>query len=100
MMKLMLSFKKYIQTCTDKEQKSTISSMSPAALRRECKCASCVEEFTGKQLLRPETIKDTIKPLKMNPCGNYALSIDCSDGHHSLYPYRQLQELMEPHENT
>jgi Mrp family chromosome partitioning ATPase/DUF971 family protein len=88
------------QISTDKEQISTISSMPPAALRRECKCASCVEEFTGKILLRPETIKDNIKPLKMNSCGNYALSINWSDGHHSLYPYRQLQELMDLHENT
>ena len=46
-----------------KEQ--TISSMLPAALQRN-KCAFCIEELTGIQLLRSETIKDNIKHLKMN----------------------------------
>lgn len=72
-----------------------ITSMLPATLRRECKCASCVEELTGRQILNPNDISDSVKPVNINPTGNYALSIDWSDGHRSLYPYRQIRSLLE-----
>lgn len=68
--------------------------VSPAALRRECRCAACVEEMTGRQLLVKTNIPETVKPRKMYPTGNYALSIDWSDGHRSLYPYRQIRSLV------
>jgi Mrp family chromosome partitioning ATPase/DUF971 family protein len=66
-----------------------------AELRRDCKCAACVEEFTGRQILKPEDIPDSVRPTNMNPTGNYALSVDWSDGHRSLYPYRQIRALVE-----
>jgi DUF971 family protein/MinD-like ATPase involved in chromosome partitioning or flagellar assembly len=68
--------------------------LPPAELRRECKCASCVEEFSGRQILRPEDVADSIKPLSMTPTGNYALSVDWSDGHKSLYPYKQIRSIL------
>merc|ERR1712008_182310 len=67
----------------------------PAVLRRDCKCASCVEELTGRQILTPQSVPDSVWPMSIVPCGNYALSVDWSDGHRSLYPYKQIRALME-----
>lgn len=69
--------------------------LEPATLRRACRCAACVEELTGKQILKPSDVPDSIKPIRMSGTGNYALSVDWSDGHRSLFPYRQIRALIE-----
>jgi MinD-like ATPase involved in chromosome partitioning or flagellar assembly/DUF971 family protein len=69
--------------------------VSPASLRRACRCAACVEEFTGRKILVPTNVPETVKPRTMSSTGNYALSVDWSDGHRSLYPYRQIKALLE-----
>jgi len=69
--------------------------ISTANLRRACRCAECVEELSGKQILDPKSVSESIKPISMSPTGNYALSVDWSDGHRSLYPYRQIRSLIE-----
>jgi DUF971 family protein len=68
--------------------------LEPVALRRDCRCAACVEELTGRQILQPADVPENIKPLRMASTGNYALSVDWSDGHRSLYPYRQIKKLV------
>jgi Mrp family chromosome partitioning ATPase/DUF971 family protein len=70
-------------------------SITPANLRRGCRCAACVEEMTGRQILIATSVSETISPTRMYSTGNYALSVDWSDGHKSLYPYRQIKSLME-----
>lgn len=72
--------------------------ISTALLRRNCRCALCVEEFTGRQLLLPSSVSETIYPLRTYPTGNYALSVDWSDGHRSLYPYKQIRSIIEEKE--
>ncbi|CAM9326611.1 unnamed protein product [Phaeothamnion confervicola] len=64
-----------------------LQAVRPAALRRACRCAVCVEELTGRPLLRPEDVSDDVKPTDFAPVGNYAVAIGWSDGHRSLYPY-------------
>ena len=66
----------------------------PKALRADCRCATCVEEFTGKSLLDKNSISEKIKPLGMAPIGRYAISVDWSDGHKSLYPFKQITKLV------
>ncbi|RAP31637.1 chromosome partitioning protein [Candidatus Marinamargulisbacteria bacterium SCGC AG-343-D04] len=65
----------------------------PKALRLECRSALTRDEFTNDLLIKPEDISDDIHPLSMNPVGNYALGINWSDGHSSLYPYEQLKTI-------
>ncbi|CAN8072008.1 unnamed protein product [Agarophyton chilense] len=64
----------------------------PAALRRQCRCALCVDEMTGRVRLKAEDVSETVKPNNLNPVGNYALSVTWSDGHPSLYPYSRFVE--------
>ena len=71
------------------------SLLSPKAVRADCRCAVCVEEFTGRALLDPRKIPDDVRPLAMAPIGRYATSIDWSDGHKSLIPFRQVRNLIK-----
>ncbi len=68
--------------------------IAPADLRRRCRCAHCVEEMTGKQLLDPASVPDDIYPTEIHPMGNYAVAINWSDGHNSsIYPYDLIASL-------
>jgi len=68
----------------------------PAALRRHCRCARCVEEFSGKPILTPESVPEDVFPTAMQKMGNYAVAIQWSDGHtSSIYPYEQMAELAQ-----
>ncbi len=50
-------------------------------LRRECPCADCIHEVTGERILKPEDVSEDVRPVKIGSVGNYALSIEFSDGH-------------------
>jgi len=82
-------------TNSKEPENSNKETIIPSDLRKDCKCAECVEEMTGRQLLKKESVKDNIKPINMGPCGNYALSVDWSDGHKSLYPFKKIRTLMQ-----
>ena len=56
--------------------------------------------MTGRQSLMASDVSENIKPMRMYPTGQYALSVDWSDGHRSLYPYRQINALLQAKEET
>lgn len=64
-------------------------------LRFHCPCANCVDENTGHRKITKESIKDDIKPMKVQTIGNYALGIHWSDGHQTgIYSYDYLRRLL------
>jgi len=69
--------------------------LSSFDLRCDCRCAVCVEELTGEALLDKSQVSRTVRPLGTAPIGKYAISVDWSDGHKSLYPFRQIERLAE-----
>uniref|UniRef100_A0A0G4FIP2 Gamma-butyrobetaine hydroxylase-like N-terminal domain-containing protein n=1 Tax=Chromera velia CCMP2878 TaxID=1169474 RepID=A0A0G4FIP2_9ALVE len=68
--------------------KGEMAQVAPKDLRSKCRCALCVEEMTGRQKLDPNTISDDIRALRIGPVGNYAIFVEWSDGHKSIYPYK------------
>lgn len=72
-----------------------IHAVNPKDLRTACSCAHCVEEMTGEKLIRKSDVPDSIYPFSMNPVGNYALGINWSDNHSSLFPYETLKQFVK-----
>ena len=63
-------------------------------LRGECRCASCVDEWTGARRVDPASIPLDIVITNMRLVGNYAIQIDWSDGHTTgIYTWQRLREL-------
>lgn len=63
-------------------------------LRLACRCAGCVDEFTGRPILDPSTVTADIAIDTMSLVGSYALKIVWSDGHDTgLYTWDRLRQL-------
>jgi Mrp family chromosome partitioning ATPase/DUF971 family protein len=70
------------------------ATVSNAALRRACSCALCVDEMTRAPLLDPKSIPLDIHAEKVGTIGNYAITVDWSDGHNTgFFPYSTIREL-------
>lgn len=62
-----------------------------AELRFFCPCAKCVDEHTGKRVIRREQIPAEIRPTGVQPVGRYAVQISWSDRHSTgIYHYDHL----------
>lgn len=71
-----------------------VSEFPPRYLRLCCPCAGCVEEGTGRALLRPASVPFDVHPLAVEYVGDYALRFDFSDGHGTgIYPFDYLREI-------
>ena len=72
------------------------SILRPHHLRISCPCARCVDEMTGKRVLRPEMVPESIYPTAIHYVGRYALQFVWSDGHDTgFYPFDFLRRLAE-----
>lgn len=63
-------------------------------LQRNCPCANCVDENTGRKLLDPNTVKEDVRAETIRNVGRYALQIQftsgCSTG---IYSYNHLRTM-------
>ena len=70
------------------------SKLDTVALRRECPCAVCVDEWTHKRKLKEGDIADSVRPQKVSSVGRYAINIQFSDQHKTgIYTYQTLRDL-------
>jgi ATP-binding protein involved in chromosome partitioning len=61
-------------------------------LRLACRCASCVEETSGRSILDPSTVPTTVRANAIDLVGQYAISINWSDGHNTgIYRFIELR---------
>jgi ATP-binding protein involved in chromosome partitioning len=74
-----------------------VTSLFPVrALRLNCACAICVDEWTGASQLDPDTVPSDVQPLRLHSVGRYAIQIDWSDGHDTgIYTFERLRELTD-----
>lgn len=65
-------------------------------LRLSCRCARCQDEFTGASLLNVDDIPLDVIPVGLSPVGNYAIGVNWSDQHSSIFPYEHLISISTP----
>ncbi len=81
------------QNCEMTYPDGRIIEIPPLDLRYACRCAACVSEYTGEQLLKKEDLDPDVYPTEILPVGQYAASVKWSDDHRSsIYPYDYLEE--------
>mmetsp|Transcript_26844 Transcript_26844/g.77067 ORF Transcript_26844/g.77067 Transcript_26844/m.77067 type:complete len:102 (+) Transcript_26844:3-308(+) len=66
-------------------------------VRLACRCAECIDEFTGKAKLQPWRVPRDVVADRINPTGNYAVTIHWSDGHESIMAYAVLERVARKH---
>lgn len=65
-------------------------------LRRNCPCASCVNEWTGQKMLKDESIPEDLSISSTSVVGRYALNFHFSDGHNTgIFSFSYLRKLSE-----
>ena len=61
-------------------------------LRLRCRCASCIEEMTGRRLLDPTNVAEGIRATAIELVGQYAIAVRFSDGHTTgIFTFRDLR---------
>jgi DUF971 family protein len=68
-----------------------VKKVSPYELRLACKCAGCIDEIDGRQILKTEQVPKDVHPTNIHTKGNYAVAMVWSDGHRSsIYPFARI----------
>jgi DUF971 family protein len=67
-----------------------------AELRRNCPCASCVNEWTGEKILNEASVPEDLTITSTSVVGRYALNFHFSDGHNTgIFSFQFLRKLSE-----
>jgi len=74
------------------EGEEELGKVSHRKLRMACRSASMWDEFTGKKLFRDEDIPHDVRIVGTKESGAYAIQIEWSDGHSSLFPWTKIKE--------
>ena len=75
-------------------QDGTTSRVGYRPLRIACRCALCIEEMTGKQLLDPNSVPADVGVKACKEVGLYGLQFEWTDGHKTgIYTWKRLKEL-------
>ncbi len=65
-------------------------------LQRNCPCAGCIDEITGKKLLDVDSIDENVKAIRFSSVGRYAIRLQftkgCSNGIYSFTFLRKMSE--------
>lgn len=70
-------------------------------LRLECPCAICVDENTGRRVLRREELRPDVKPTGAQVVGRYAVQFTWNDGHGTgMFHFDRLRDLCVKHGRT
>ena len=78
-------------TSTTDSKLAVRKKIDPYELRIKCKCAACVDEVDGRQILQVEKVSKDVYPKNMIRKGNYAVAVVWSDGHNSsIYPFERI----------
>ncbi|MBI4431202.1 MAG: P-loop NTPase [Candidatus Omnitrophica bacterium] len=63
-------------------------------LRLACPCAMCIDENTGRRLIRRESIRKDVQLSSMDRVGRYGVTFRWSDGHATgIYTFEYLRRL-------
>lgn len=69
-------------------------SVENRTLRIHCRCAHCVNEFTGEKMIDAGGVPADVFPKEIRSVGNYALAITWSDGHSTgLFPFSMIERI-------
>ncbi len=72
------------------------TSYNAPQLRRNCPCASCVNEWTGERILHAKSVSDDTFISSVSVVGRYALNFHFSDGHNTgIFSFEYLRKLAE-----
>ena len=70
--------------------------VSNAVLRKACGCALCIDEMTQRPILDPAAVPEDIRAESVGTIGNYAITVDWSDGHNTgFFPYKTIREMAD-----
>lgn len=63
-------------------------------LQRNCSCANCVEEYSGKRIRDPATVDDNVQAHEIHHVGRYGLRIRFSSGCSTgIYSFEMLKKM-------